>query len=166
MQLVFYWARKLARKCESKHWFPCGAVTWLPNFLGWVDYYISLAMGLRPRLGTVAKVFKNWGKRENGRHPGAVSRIGKKKEQWQRFYTCPLFLSRETSWLIDWSLCWQSVLHYAYFAKNMWWEHETTHTSYFRYRTQLIMFLKSRWVETNSRNIHPCGQILVNDHLP
>ena len=24
-------------------------VTWLPNFLGWVDYQISLAMGLRPR---------------------------------------------------------------------------------------------------------------------
>ena len=23
-------------------------VTWLPNFLGWVDYHISLAMGLRP----------------------------------------------------------------------------------------------------------------------
>ena len=25
MQLVFYWAPKLARKCESKHWLPCGA---------------------------------------------------------------------------------------------------------------------------------------------
>ena len=24
-------------------------VTWLPNFLVWVDYHISLAMGLRPR---------------------------------------------------------------------------------------------------------------------
>ena len=33
-------------KCEIEHWFPCGAdgrsfvrctVTWLPNFLGWVD---------------------------------------------------------------------------------------------------------------------------------
>ena len=24
-------------------------VTWLPNFLGWVDYHISLAMALRPR---------------------------------------------------------------------------------------------------------------------
>ena len=32
-----------------------------------------------------------------GRHPGAVGRIGKKKEQWRRFYTCPLFLSRGTS---------------------------------------------------------------------
>ena len=40
------------------HWYTCGAdgrllarctVTWLPNFLGWVDYHISLAMGLRPR---------------------------------------------------------------------------------------------------------------------
>ena len=39
-------APKLARKCEIEHWFPCGAdgrsfvrrmVTWLPNFLGWVD---------------------------------------------------------------------------------------------------------------------------------
>ena len=25
VQLVFSWAPKLARKCESKHWFPCGA---------------------------------------------------------------------------------------------------------------------------------------------
>ena len=42
------WAPKLARKCEIKHRFPFGAkdghwvarcaVTWLPNFLGWVDY--------------------------------------------------------------------------------------------------------------------------------
>ena len=40
------------------HWYACGAdgrslarctVTWLPNLLGWVDYHISLAMGLRPR---------------------------------------------------------------------------------------------------------------------
>ena len=23
--ISFYWAPKLARKCESKHWFPCGA---------------------------------------------------------------------------------------------------------------------------------------------
>ena len=46
VQLVFSWAPKLARKCESKHWFPCGAygssvarctVLWIPNFLGWVD---------------------------------------------------------------------------------------------------------------------------------
>ena len=46
VQLVFSWAPKLAKKCESKHWFPCGAdrrsvarctVTWLPNFLEWVD---------------------------------------------------------------------------------------------------------------------------------
>ena len=38
------------------HWYACGAdgrslarctVTWLPNFLGWVDYHISLAMGRR-----------------------------------------------------------------------------------------------------------------------
>ena len=25
VQLVFSWAPKLARKCKSKHWFPCGA---------------------------------------------------------------------------------------------------------------------------------------------
>ena len=25
VQLVFPWAPKLARKCESRHWFPCGA---------------------------------------------------------------------------------------------------------------------------------------------
>ena len=39
-------APRLARKCEIEHWFSCGAdgraggrctVTWLPNFLGWVD---------------------------------------------------------------------------------------------------------------------------------
>ena len=38
-----------ARKCENKHWFPCGehgrsfvrcTVTWLPNFPGWVDFLI------------------------------------------------------------------------------------------------------------------------------
>ena len=51
MQSAFFWAPKVARKCESKHWYACGAdgraaggraggrctVTWLPNFLGWVD---------------------------------------------------------------------------------------------------------------------------------
>ena len=44
------------------HWYACGAVgrsvgrsvgwctvTCLPNFLGWVDYHISLTMGIRPR---------------------------------------------------------------------------------------------------------------------
>ena len=25
VQFVFPWAPKLAKKCESKHWFPCGA---------------------------------------------------------------------------------------------------------------------------------------------
>ena len=61
VQLVFYWAPKLARKCESKHWFPCGAdgrsfvrctVTWLPNFLGWVDlltHGAPLARASHPR---------------------------------------------------------------------------------------------------------------------
>ena len=47
------------------HWYTCGAdgrslarctVTWSPNFLGWVDYHISLAMGLRPR----ARFARGW----------------------------------------------------------------------------------------------------------
>ena len=45
VQSAFSWAPKVARKCESKHSYACGAdgrsvgrsVTWLPNFLGWVD---------------------------------------------------------------------------------------------------------------------------------
>ena len=47
VQSVFSWAPKLARKCESKHWYACRAdgrrsvgrctITWLPNFQGWVD---------------------------------------------------------------------------------------------------------------------------------
>ena len=41
------------------HWYACGAdgrsggrctVTWLPNFLGWVDYFIFLPMVLRWRV--------------------------------------------------------------------------------------------------------------------
>ena len=65
VQSVFSWATKLARKCESKHWYACGAdggsvgrayghvitkLVWLPNFLGWVDYHDFLGMGIRPRL--------------------------------------------------------------------------------------------------------------------
>ena len=46
------------------------------------------------KIGTVAKVFKNWGKRENGALPRGGS-VG--KQQWRRFYTCPLFSSRGTS---------------------------------------------------------------------
>ena len=51
---------KLARKCEIENWLPFGAdgrflgreggrceVTWLPNFLGWVVYFIFLPMLLR-----------------------------------------------------------------------------------------------------------------------
>ena len=53
-------APKLARKCEIEHWLPFGAdgrflgreggrcaVTWLPNFLGWVADHIFLPMVLR-----------------------------------------------------------------------------------------------------------------------
>ena len=35
-------------------------VTWLPNFLGWVDYHISLAMGLRPRVARISKAAVNF----------------------------------------------------------------------------------------------------------
>ena len=51
VQLVFSWAPKLASKCESKHWLPCGADGRtgyghvITKFVGWVDYHISLAMG-------------------------------------------------------------------------------------------------------------------------
>ena len=46
VQSASSWAPKVARKCESKHRYACGAdrrslsrsVTRLPNFLGWVDY--------------------------------------------------------------------------------------------------------------------------------
>ena len=49
-------APKLARKCEIEHWLPCGAdgraggrctVTWLPNFLGWVDLLTHGALQAR-----------------------------------------------------------------------------------------------------------------------
>ena len=59
VQSAFSWAPKVARKCESKHWYACGAdgraaggrctVTWLPNFLGWVDL---LSYGAPPTRGT------------------------------------------------------------------------------------------------------------------
>ena len=35
-------------------------VTWLPNFLGWVDYHISLAMGLRRSAGRGAQLLQLW----------------------------------------------------------------------------------------------------------
>ena len=48
VQSASSWAPRVVRKWESKHWFSCGVeglpgavgwciVTWLPNFLGWVD---------------------------------------------------------------------------------------------------------------------------------
>ena len=47
MQSAFSWAPKVARKCESKHWYACGADGRAAggraggvrsrNFLGWVD---------------------------------------------------------------------------------------------------------------------------------
>ena len=63
-------APKLARKCEIEHWFPCGAdgragcgrctVTWLPNFLGWVDlrsYGALLARALRAWSSAIITAF-------------------------------------------------------------------------------------------------------------
>ena len=56
---VCSWASKLAIKCVIKHWFPCGAdgqsfsqctVTWLPNFLGWIDF---LTHGAPLKMGSV-----------------------------------------------------------------------------------------------------------------
>ena len=50
-------APKLARKCEIENWLPCGAderaaggrctVTWLPNFLEWVDLLTHGALQAR-----------------------------------------------------------------------------------------------------------------------
>ena len=45
VQYQFSCAPKLPRKCEIEHWLPCGvdarslvrSVTWLPDFLGWVN---------------------------------------------------------------------------------------------------------------------------------
>ena len=53
VQSASSWAPKVARKCEGKHWYACGAdgrsVTWLPNFLGWVDYLSNGAPPTRAR---------------------------------------------------------------------------------------------------------------------
>ena len=63
------WAPKVAIKCESKHWYACGtlgrSVTWLPNFLGWVDY---LSYGAsRVRSSAIIRYFSY--------HPNVVSEI-------------------------------------------------------------------------------------------
>ena len=66
VQLVFSWAPKPAKSVRVNIGYPvvrtdgpslarC-TVTWLPNFLGWVDYHISLAMGLRPRAREYAQL--------------------------------------------------------------------------------------------------------------
>ena len=65
VHFVFSWAPKLARKCDSNHWFPCGAdgrpvgwytVTWLPNFLGWVDLLSYGAPPTRARMELRSKL--------------------------------------------------------------------------------------------------------------
>ena len=57
--------------CESKHWFSCGAdgrsvggrctVTWLPNFLGWIDLLSHRASRARGApLKNVSKIYSIW----------------------------------------------------------------------------------------------------------
>ena len=58
VQSASSWAPRVVRKWESKHWFSCGLegrpgavgwciVTWLPNFLGWVDLQSYEAPAMR-----------------------------------------------------------------------------------------------------------------------
>ena len=71
VQYQFSCATKLARKCEIEHWFSCGAdgragcerctVTWLPNFLGWVDLLTHGAPQARfVRQSSAKKVLKRY----------------------------------------------------------------------------------------------------------
>ena len=47
--ILHWYARGADRRSGGRAGGRC-TVTRLPNFLGWVDYHISLAMGLRPRV--------------------------------------------------------------------------------------------------------------------
>ena len=70
VQYQFSCATKPARKCEIEHWFSCGAdgrvscgrctVTWLPNFLGWVDLLTHGAPQARFARQSSAKKARNW----------------------------------------------------------------------------------------------------------
>ena len=40
MQSAFSWAPKVARKCESKHWYACGANGWAAGGVRSRDYQI------------------------------------------------------------------------------------------------------------------------------
>ena len=51
-------------------------VTWLPNFLGWVDYHISLAMGLCPRV----RFARGWSSAM--RTKGRSNHCGKTTRKW------------------------------------------------------------------------------------
>ena len=73
MQLVFYWAPKLARKCESKHWFPCGADG--RSGVQSRDYQIFLAMRLPPR----ARFAHGWSSAKMKRTDDCVSPLAKKQ---------------------------------------------------------------------------------------
>ena len=87
MQLVFSWAPKLARKCESKHWLPCGAdgrsavgVRSRDYQIFW-DGYIYLAMGLRPRAALRAareaplRLTLNFANKIEAMHEGSLANV-------------------------------------------------------------------------------------------
>ena len=67
-------------------------VTWLPNFLGWVDYHISLAMGLHPRARFArawsSAIINGWSNRTTHRNPKATTWWKEKgnwlKQEWQQ----------------------------------------------------------------------------------
>ena len=70
VQYQFSCAPKLARKCEIEHWCSCGedgraggwcTITWLPNFLGWIDllsYGALLAYASRAWSSAIIKYCK------------------------------------------------------------------------------------------------------------
>ena len=48
--LVYLWCGRTVARSLARYTVP-----WLPNFLGWVDYHIFLAMGLHPRAALRAR---------------------------------------------------------------------------------------------------------------
>ena len=63
VQLVYFsWAHKVARKCESKHWFACGADGRSPNFSGMGRFTYRSGISLHLRTGPTghATLFNQW----------------------------------------------------------------------------------------------------------
>ena len=103
MQLVFYWAPKLARKCESKHWFPCGAdgrsyghVITKFSRIGRLPHFLSYGAP-----STRAREARGWSSANNclliivnfyrKQYPlPAVSRLARRGEQW--LHVCYIFM--------------------------------------------------------------------------